>query len=236
MSEWIASTLLRVIRDLDVFQDGRTVPIDVLDAYSISVELVYRELIVKEVLGESNQNLKEACDFLGGALSIIDSMKDIEHRSVGCNNGQDRHPVIYGRFGRPRYDISQEQLKYLLENRFTIPQIADMLAVSERTIHRRMNEFSLSVSSHYSSISDDDLDQLVSEIQHQFPMCGNIQMQGHLFSRGHRVQQIRVRESQRRVDHEGCMMRHLRTINRRHYRVPAPLSLWHIDGNHKLIR
>ena len=48
MSEWIASTLLRVIRDLDVFQDGRTVPIDVLDVYSLSVELVYRELLSRK--------------------------------------------------------------------------------------------------------------------------------------------------------------------------------------------
>ena len=31
-------------------------------------------------------------------------------------------------------------------------------------------------------------------------------------------------------------MRRLRTINRRKYQVPAPLSLWHIDGNHKFIR
>ena len=123
-----------------------------------------------------------------------------------------------------------------MENRFTISQIADMLAVSERTVFRRMNEFSLSVTMQYSTISDDDLDGLVGEIQHNFPMCGNIQMQGHLFSRGHRVQQVRIRESQRRVDHIGCMMRHLSTINRRQYRVPGPLSLWHIDGNHKLTR
>jgi hypothetical protein len=31
-------------------------------------------------------------------------------------------------------------------------------------------------------------------------------------------------------------MRRLRAVNRRRYQVPAPLALWHIDGNHKLIR
>lgn len=40
----------------------------------------------------------------------------------------------------------------------------------------------------------------------------------------------------RRVDPEGTIARRLSTINRRVYSVPAPLSLWHIDGNHKLIR
>ncbi len=67
-------------------------------------------------------------------------------------------------------------------------------------------------------------------------MCGNRQMQGHLLSRGYRVQQVRIRESQRRIDPEGCMIRRLHVLNRRRYSVPAPLSLYHIDGNHKLMR
>ena len=28
----------------------------------------------------------------------------------------------------------------------------------------------------------------------------------------------------------------LRTFPRRKYHVPGPLALWHVDGNHKLIR
>ena len=98
-----------------------------------------------------------------------------------------------------------------------------------------MNQFSLSVRMQYSTICDDDLDNLVCEIQEMFPMCGNVQMQGHLLARGLRVQQLRVRETQRRVDPEGCVMRRLFVINCRQYRGPSPLSLWHIDGNHKII-
>ena len=232
-SDWTMSTLQRVIRDLDSFEDGRIIANDVLDGYNVSLELVYREFLAKEVMGETNDNLKEACELLGGVLRILETMKD---ESVSCSN-EVRHPVIHtGELGRPRYDISKDQLQYLLENKFTVPQIAEMIAVSQRTVFRRMNEFSLSVTAHYSSISDEDLDMLVGEIQHGFPMCGNTQMQGHLFARGHRVQQIRVRESQRRVDRVGCTMRRLKTINRREYKVPGPLALWHIDGNHKLIR
>ena len=33
----------------------------------------------------------------------------------------------------------------------------------------------------------------------------------------------------------GSIMRQLLTINRRKYQVPASLSLWYVDGNHKLI-
>ena len=87
---------------------------------------------------------------------------------------------------------------------------------------------------HSTPVSDDQLDEIVAKIQQQFPLCGNRQMLGHLLARGLRVQQIRVREAQRRVDPEGSVMRRLRTINRRSYSIAAPRSLWHIDGNHKL--
>ena len=63
-------------------------------------------------------------------------------------------------------------------------------------------------------------------------------MTGYLAARGVRIQQKRIRESLRRVDPEGTLMRalELNVINRRRYSVPSPLALWHIDGNHKLIR
>ena len=98
-------------------------------------------------------------------------------------------PVILGGLGRLRFDINYEQLSYLLENRFTVRQISGILGVSQRTVYRRMNEFSLSVHMQYSNISDDDLDVIVHSIQNTFPMCGNLQMQGHLLSRGIRLQQ-----------------------------------------------
>ena len=99
-----------------------------------------------------------------------------------------------------------------------------------------MTEYGLSVAATYSSLSDDDLDTLTKEIQQIFPMCGNRQMMGQLLARGVRVQQYRVRESQRRIDPEGLMLKRLNFIHRRVYKVHAPRALYHIDGNHKLIR
>ena len=61
-------------------------------------------------------------------------------------------------------------------------------------------------------------------------------MSDHLQSRGIRVQQHRIRESMRQIDPEGTIVRRLHTIQRRHYAVAAPQSLYHVDGNHKLIR
>ena len=63
-------------------------------------------------------------------------------------------------------------------------------------------------------------------------------MTGHLRSRGIRIQQSKIRDSMRRVDPHGILIRALEMniINRRVYSVPSLLALWHIDGNHKLIR
>ena len=55
-------------------------------------------------------------------------------------------------------------------------------------------------------------------------------------SRGQRVQQMRVRASMRRTDPEGTILRWFDVTERREYKVSGPNALWHIDGNHKLIR
>lgn len=98
-----------------------------------------------------------------------------------------------------------------------------------------MDSLGLSVRALYSDIFDIELDNIVSDIYRQFPMCGSQQMKGHLLSKGHRIQQHRIRESIRRVDPEGTALRRLSVINRRHS-VPKPMSLFPVDGHHKLIR
>ena len=73
-------------------------------------------------------------------------------------------------------------------------------------------------------------------IKAEFPTSVQKQMMGHLRSHGYRVQQVRVREVMRRIDPEGSIMRRLSASNCRQYSVLAPGYLWHIDGNHKMIR
>ena len=88
----------------------------------------------------------------------------------------------------------------MLEMRFAVPTIAEILGVSVRTVRRRRTEYNLSVTMLFTQLTDQRLDEIVGEIQSLFPMRGNRQMQGHLLSRGLRVQQHRIRESQRRVE------------------------------------
>ena len=104
------------------------------------------------------------------------------------------------------------------------------------SVERRLNEYGISIRARYADLTDAELHRIIEEIKLEHPLCGNQQMRGHLLSRGLRVQQHRIREAQHAVDPEGSIMRRLRVIHRRTYSVPAPRSLWHIDGNHKLIR
>lgn len=90
--------------------------------------------------------------------------------------------------GHIPFDISQEQIQYLLELGLTTISIADVLGVSRSTISRRMRDFSLLVSNKYSRISDDELDRLVCKISHEFPGYGHKMLQGHLRSKGVIVQ------------------------------------------------
>lgn len=133
--------------------------------------------------------------------------------------------------------IPSEILEYYVDSDFTLSQIAAILGVSKSTVRRRLEEMSISISCKYSLINDEELDRNVRKILHHFPNIGYRSVKGHLMGIGYIIQQNRIKESMRRVDFEGVLYRRLslKPVQRRVYNVRAPLSLWHIDGYHKLI-
>jgi hypothetical protein len=205
-------------------------PREVLDSFEYGLERVYRELVAYEMLVGSTitQEQIEAIDLVRLAMHIVRGLAE-RALCIGVHSSA----ILQG---RPRFVITREQLETLIEANFTGPQIAHMLGVSLSTVRRRMDLYNLSIRATYAAISDQELDARVLEISRMFPMCGSKQMAGHLLARGLRVQQSRIRVAQRRVDPDGVVMRRLTVTQRRRYNVAAPLSLYHIDGNHKLIR
>lgn len=87
------------------------------------------------------------------------------------------------------------------------------------------------------SISDDELDSLVASIKNDLPNAGYRMVRGRLESMGHRVQWRRVAASMHRVDSLAVISRlsGLGCVVRRVYSVPGPLSLVHVDTNHKFV-
>lgn len=218
----IHSVILSTMQQYDDSRDPRF-----MDMLCMHVEILIRML---ECLNAAEWLL----DLFRHSLLLLQDISEKEGSyppviAVPCERGD-------GRFGRPKLDISQEQLEKLLEMQFDCPKIAKLLGVSLSTIRRRMTEYGLSVKSCYSTLSDQELDQLVLQLKYDYPSSGYRVIDGILQSQGYRIQQNRIRSCMQRVDPNGAIVRWFDTIRRRNYQVQGPLSLWHIDGNHKLIR
>ncbi|XP_067233057.1 uncharacterized protein [Chanodichthys erythropterus] len=140
--------------------------------------------------------------------------------------------------GRPKILVEEQRLKYMLQAQLPVSCIATLMGVSKSTIFRRMRDYELSVRDMYSSISDEELDSLVASVKNALPNSGYRMVRGRLESMGYRVQWRRIAASMHRVDSMGIISRlsSLGCVVRRVYSVPGPLSLVHVDTNHKLIR
>ena len=57
-----------------------------------------------------------------------------------------------GRRGRPPFNVSEDQLIFLVDNGFTIPKISEMLGISKRTVERRMSVFGIRISGELFSV------------------------------------------------------------------------------------
>ena len=55
--------------------------------------------------------------------------------------------VVVSSRGRPRIEIGQEQLEYLVESQFRIKHIASLFSYSTHTVERRMQELHISPTS-----------------------------------------------------------------------------------------
>ena len=166
-----------------------------------------------------NQLLAEFIDALKVLLSAMSHDRD--YRTVVSHRG------------RPRVPIDNQQLEFLVESQFRTKDIAQIFGCSTRTIERRKRDLQLT---NYSSITDAELDDLVREITHLYPRCGEKSVSGRLHSRGIHVQRQRIRECLHRVDPVGIQDRIRHVLHRRTYQVISPNALWHLDGYHKLIR
>lgn len=137
--------------------------------------------------------------------------------------------------GAPEFNIPKITLVNLLESGFLISEVAKLLSVSERTIYRRMNKYGLSKMT-FSSITDQELDIIVLQTKHDFPLCGEKMIKQILAQKGIKIQRWRLRDSIHRIDSAGVQERKKRRLHRRVYNVGGPNCLWHIDTNHKLVR
>ena len=108
-----------------------------------------------------------------------------------------------------------------------------------------MQEYGISSRSRYSTISDSELEAVISSFVSSNSNLGKQSVDGLLQSQGVVIQRQRVviqrqcvviqrqrlRDAMRAVDPEGVQLRLRRSLHRREYNVEAPNALWHCQTN-----
>ncbi|CAB5205585.1 unnamed protein product [Rhizophagus irregularis] len=139
--------------------------------------------------------------------------------------------------GRYKVIILECALRLLRQEGFEWTQIAEIFGVSTKTIYRRRKEYNIPDDlASYTEITNEQLDDLIRDLRAEHPFFGQVLLMGSLRSLGIRIPRQRLRESLQRIDTFGVLNRWSSIIPRRVYSVAGPNCLWHIDGNHKLIR
>lgn len=135
-----------------------------------------------------------------------------------------------GNVGRPKITVDKEQIEILRSLRVTWQDISLMMGVSVKTLQRRASEYNIK---RFSSITDGELDIIMASCLEDFPHAGQVMLQGHMTSLALHIPRERLRHSLQRVGLRNSMAP---VITRRTYSVSGPNSLWHVDGNMKMIR
>ena len=124
-----------------------TLSIDRAEALEWRVELVYRDIVAKEVAGELAPEEREAQSHIADAyLHLWELVQSIE---LLPPPGARPVQVLDGSVGRPSYHIPYHQLDSLISMHLSVPQIARIVGVSVSTVRRRMSEYNLSIGSTY---------------------------------------------------------------------------------------
>jgi hypothetical protein len=191
--------------------------------------------------------------------SLNDMIQHLETASHLSRDPPDAPPIITstsertGRPGRPRIAIDPDLLATAINLRGPT-HLAGIFNCAPRTIRWRALEHQLvkpcppvyvdyiqedgSITRIYASnstsnsLSDDELDLVVSYILDAFPSFGRRMIDGHLKHLGHKIPRARVRESYVRVHGAPRGAFGPYRIQRRVYKVAGPNSLWHHDGQH----
>ena len=136
---WVISSLQRVA-GMIAGHDGRCLSSNELDSCIVTLEKVYRELLVRECTQGLTSDGEAGLEYIRMALNILEELREVN----GCHFVAQPQTEVTGSVGRPRFLVHFDQLESLVESHFTVPQIAAIIGVSPRTIHRRMTEFGLS--------------------------------------------------------------------------------------------
>lgn len=202
---------------------------------------------IKASLHDGSGDDGELLDTLTTISGLLKDLEEIKARWIclesGVNGNAMAHPYRALRMnadtgrGRPKVVIEQEKIEFLRDLRFSWTQIAALFGVSRRTLYTVRSEYGMIGDEHsFTSITDQELHDVVISVKREMPDIGYNMMRGVLRSRGIHVSIPRIQQCVSDVDPVNTAMRWAAPTSRRRYGVPYPNYIWHIDGNHKLVR
>ncbi|KAK9819597.1 hypothetical protein WJX72_000124 [[Myrmecia] bisecta] len=186
----------------------------------------------KREVGGAGYNSAAGNALRGANLSPPDTIPGCRHTSPA--GGMALRAPSRAR-GRPRLEILRADIERMLNNRFSMQEIADHYGCTPRTVSKRLRESGGSFR-HY--VSDAELLQLLDEFCHiteNGRASGHRPRQAGLFSQaGVRPTRAQILSVSRAHDPEGTAARRERVLPRRTYNVTEPMVVWHIDSYEKL--
>ena len=203
--------ILECVSQIESEQVGK----NVVDYVHRKLEQIWREMFQLTQVNVVNET---ALTCISDAIACLQRFDELE-LSTGY-----RSPLLNdGNTGRPKFNILPTQLEFFLANGFTGTAIAAMLGVSLRTVRRRIAEHGLLKNVFRSAITDAELDDVVNNIMEQFPNIGYSRLEGELRRRNILIPRVRCRETLRKLDPVGVVVRLRSLCYRRKYSV---LSVW----------
>ena len=99
------------------------------------IETLYNTVVRFDGVGGINVNI----------VNHLRAVRDLLSSHCLSFSAHTAERLFTGQRGRPKYILPQEQLEFLVERRFSVPQISKLLGVSPRTVERRLSEHELSI-------------------------------------------------------------------------------------------
>ena len=136
------------------------------------LQMEYASVASGEIITALGQLLLEAHEVLESLIYFEYMEKEFESLVL-----------VSGEAGRPSFEIGSNMLLFCIDHSFNARRISEMLGVSRSTIFRRPGQYSLSVKSHGTCITDNELDTEVDIAVKNFPYFGIRRMKGMLRSK-----------------------------------------------------
>lgn len=227
----VASFLIESERQYGVCNDQYTnYALEQLEFLQVTCRTLIRVVSQQTALGTISALLLDLLSCLTTLRSRWQSYSD----TITTHQTRNFRPLLYsGMPGRPRFDVSRDEIEYLRSLFFSWSEIAALIGISRSTLYRRRVELDL-INDPTSHLSDTELASFVAELQLTSPNIGQSLVIGKLRSLGYRVSRQRVRNTLRLNNPLTSALRWPGIMtHRRPYSVPGPNSLWHI-GKYKL--